>query len=176
MALGEAEFPVDSAKGVVRFYWNLRSEGAAEFMAAMTARLNRTSIPFRLKVVNEPDMYTRCDAGVLYVLKKDYRAVATAVRSVCAEIALHLKSLTPVFTKALAPGLGFAEDPGSGDSFGMSRCRLLAEAMVHSSELDNRALPDRFAQVERSFAQAGISLDRPYLNAGSVDNYTLPDL
>jgi len=176
MALGETEFPVDGAKGVVRFYWNLRSDGAADFMAAMTAQLNRTSIPFRLKVVNEPDLYTRCDAGVLYVPKKDYRAVATVVRSVCAEITPHLKPLTPVFTKALEPGLGLAEDPGSGDSFGMSRCRLLAEAMVQSYELDKRALPDRLAQVERCFAEARISLDAPYLNAGSVDGYTLPDL
>ena len=37
----------------------------------------------------------------------------------------------PAFTKHLAPGLGFAEDPGTiRDSFGTHRCRLLAEGTL----------------------------------------------
>src|SRR5436305_14389954 len=41
----------------------------------------------------------------------------------------NLKPETPLFTKRLAAGLGFAEDPGNGESFGMSRCRIVAEGL-----------------------------------------------
>jgi hypothetical protein len=46
---------------------------------------------------------------------------------------------TPVFTKFLAPGLGLAEDPGQGDSFGQHRCRLLADAMILAYEQGKKA-------------------------------------
>lgn len=175
MALGETEFPIDGTDTVVRFYWNLRSEAATQVVAAATSELNRVSVPFRLKVVNEPDRYTRCDAGVLYVTKKHFGAAAPVVRSIYDHVAAGMKPLTPVFTKPLAPGLGFAEDPGDGDSFGMSRCRLLAEAMVRAFEHRQSSLSDRFDQVERCFTESAINLESPYLNAGSVDHYRFPN-
>ncbi len=62
MALGNAEFPVDGSIPVLRFYWNLRSNGAARLISALTTRLNDQRLAFRLKVVNEPGRYSRCDA------------------------------------------------------------------------------------------------------------------
>ena len=100
-----------------------------------TQLLNDDQIPFRLKVVNDPAHYDRCDAGVLYVQRADYEQVLHAVRRMLVELGARLKNSTPVFTKALAPGLGLAEQPSvPGDSFGMDRCRLLAEAIVRIHE------------------------------------------
>ena len=173
MALGNAEFPVDGSVPVLRFYWNLRSEGAAALINALTTRLNGRALPFRLKVVNEPGRYSRCDAGVLYTRQADYDQVAPVVSDVHGMLAPALKRGTPALTKVIAPGLGLAEDPGTGSvSFGMSRCELIAEALVRSAELGAAHPDQRLRSIEDRFAEAGLSLDAPYLNAGAHDRYT----
>ena len=85
-----------------------------------------------------------------------------------------LRAATPVLTKQLADGLGFAEDPPSEESFGMERCGLLADAAIlaHERGLDDPR--DQVAVVETRFAEAGLSLATPYLNPGSSDDYEVP--
>ena len=149
----------------MRFYWNLRAEDAPTLVKGATQLLNDDQIPFRLKVVNDPAHYDRCDAGVLYVQRADYEQVLPAVRRILVELGANLKKATPVFTKVLAPGLGLAEEPAvSGDSFGMDRCRLLAEAIVRIHERAVAGATDRLAVIEEVFAEDGISLATPYLN------------
>jgi hypothetical protein len=175
MALGNAEFPVGGPESIIRLYWNLRSEGAVTLVRLLTRALNEARLAFRLKVVSEPDAYTRCDAGVLYVLAAQYQQVAELVADAHSRLQSELRSATPAFTKALARGLGLAEDPTGGlDSFGLNRCRLLAEAVVEAAEVGAATLPKRLAVVSARFAQAGIDLDAPYLNPGSEDRYSLP--
>ena len=139
-------------------------------MHVLTSRLNSASLPFRAKVVNDPARYTRCDAGVLYVHRHDYDAVAPVVRATYRELADGLRPATPAFAKPLAPGLAVAEDPGDGDSFGMHRARLLAEGIVAAGE---RGSDDAVAVVAERFAAAGLDLDKPYVNPGSPDRYAL---
>ena len=111
MALGDAEFPLDGSVPILRFYWYLRSEGAAPLIKALTTHLNQQRLAFRLKVLNEPARYSRCDAGV-FSRQVDYERVVRVVRQVHETVALALSRATPALTKALAPGLGMAEDPG----------------------------------------------------------------
>ena len=51
----------------MRLYFHLAPAGAAPFVAAATRQLNAGRIPFRLKVLNDPSTFGRCDAGVLYL-------------------------------------------------------------------------------------------------------------
>jgi class II lanthipeptide synthase len=171
MALGNAEFPVDGSAPIVRFYWNLRSDGAAGLIAGLTRDLNREKLAFRLKVVSAPGRYSRCDAGVLYVLEDEYdrasRVVANNYRTMAA-----LVKPAPALTKELAPGLALAEDPGGQlTSFGMSRAQLLAEAIALAANRGASEPAEKLSAIEDRFAQAGISLDAPYLNPGSIDEY-----
>ncbi len=80
----------------------------------------------------------------------------------------------PVFTKPMAPGIGLAEDPGTEESFGQNRCRLLAEGMIRAYEQRARSLDRRLQILAESYAGAGISLTHPYLNRNSTDGYTHP--
>jgi hypothetical protein len=172
MALGDEGLPFGPDRDVIRFYWNLRAEDAPVLVNRATASLNADRIAFRLKVVNNPAQYNRCDAGVLYLQRSDYRRVVPIVRRIHVELGARLKAATPAFTKALAPGLGLAEEPTSSrDSFGMDRCRLLAEAIVRIHERAVTGINDRLAVVEEVFGEAGISLATPYLNPGSRDGY-----
>lgn len=175
MALGDAEFPVDGSAPVLRFYWNLRSDGAVALIGHLTRRLNAEGLAFRLKVVSDPERYSRCDAGVLYVLRSDYEQVARVVTTVYRAVAASLRPATPALTKQLAPGLALAEDPSDQlTSFGMSRCQLLAEAITRAAQRGARDPAQRLQAVDERFAEAGMTLDAPYLNAGSGDGYRFP--
>jgi HopA1 effector protein family len=169
MALGNEE--LGGGEPVIRHYWHLSSSGGAALVAAGTRLLNEAGLPFRLKVLIDPGLYTRCDAGVLYTPKRLHTEVAGVLPALRAAVAEHLRPGTPALTKPLGEGLGLAEDPPGGDSFGMDRCGLLAEAMVRGAELGLQTKEERLALVERTFGERGIDLDRPYLNADSADEY-----
>jgi hypothetical protein len=153
---------------MVRLYWNLRADGAAPFVAAATRLLNSAKAGFNLKVPNDPNAFIRCDAGVIYLPRDDYPALAGLILELHAEIDGYLSPRTPAFTAELAPGLGFAEDTGTGRSFGEHRCRLLAEALVRSHESGWADDATVLAAVEARFAEAGIDLDAAHLSPDLV--------
>jgi hypothetical protein len=171
MALGERAITERDGANLVRLYWHLTSAAAARLLDLLTAALNRAEVPFQLKVVNDPEGYSRCDAGVLYAPRTVFAELAPAVASAHRRIAGELRATTPVFTKRLAPGLGLAEDPGDGQSFGMHRAALLARAVVRAHELGYESEARRANVVEEVFAEHGLDLDRPYLRPGSSDDY-----
>lgn len=175
MAVSDRPFRPEDGEGIVRVYWHLAPGGAVPFVKIATALLNRAGVPFRLKVVNDPSRFRRCDAGVLYVFQRDYDRAATSIGEIHATIASHLHAATPAFTKHLAAGVGLAEDVGPGEgSFGTHRTRLLADGLVRAHEQGRRTLADRVDVVVARFAEDGISLDAPYLNPGSRDVYARP--
>ena len=162
--LGDANLDPAPDDLVARVYFNVGPAGAPALVAEVTSALNRARVPFRLKVADHPERFGRCDAAVLYLpsaqLRRRRRLVGRAVDA-CAP---HLQPRTPVFTKPLAPGVGFGEERGdAGQSFGMHRCRLLAGAIVDAHEHRQRDLDARLATVARHFHQAGIDLDAPWL-------------
>lgn len=109
---------------------------------------------------------------MLYVERRDYPRVAQAISGIYAELAANLKPATPVFTKRLAPGLALAEEPaGPADSFGTHRCGLLAEAIIRAWEQKTEAIQERLEVLAACFAEEGLSLQTPFLNAGSADDY-----
>ncbi len=109
---------------------------------------------------------------MLYLLKEDLDVAVPLLAEVYGEVRGDLKRPVPALTKRIAPGVGLAEDPeGGNDSFGMHRCRLLAEGLVRGWERGAESVEDRLAVVIETFEEAGIDPERPYLNPGSVDDY-----
>jgi HopA1 effector protein family len=148
----------------VRFYWAVKSSGAVLLTGELTGALNRLRVPFRFKTGIETHSYGRLDAAVLYIHKRFYQIAARLMAPVYGRVRGALMSGVPIFTKPLAPGLGLAEDPGTGESFGMQRCRLLAEAILAAVELSLDA-------VIQQLELAGVRADCPYLSPGSADQY-----
>jgi HopA1 effector protein family len=175
MAFGET--PVEEANdySLVRFYWNIEAEGAAELTAQITSSLNRFLLPYRFKCLTIPDYYTRMDSAVLYVSRRFYRITAELLRDVHKNVRKHLSPETPLFAKRLARGLGLAEDPGVQDSFGTHRCRALAEGILNAHNQGAKSEQARFEEVVKQFRHYGINPERPYLNPGSPDVYTFPN-
>ena len=160
---------------LLRFYWNVTADGVLNLVRLLTLNLNRFQVPFRLKCVNNPLNYTRNDAVVLYLNKRFYRIGTELIASAHRETKQHLKSGTPLFTKPLASGLGFAEQPENGASFGQHRCRIVAEALYNCYEQELQTEEERLTEVVNQFERKGLSIERPYLNPGSIDQYEFPD-
>lgn len=171
LAQSDAPFEPGREDTLVRLYWHLTPAGATHLMALVTTALNAARIPFQFKVLNDPSAYTRNDAGVLYITKRDLRRAARLLERIYREVREELPPGEPALTKRLAPGLGLAEDPRDGDSFGMHRCGLLAEAFVAAGEQGIREPAGVLRLIEESFAHAGLDLERPYLGPGSADDY-----
>jgi hypothetical protein len=173
MALSNKEFTQDDSQSLVRIYWNLIPESVVGFMRNATSVLNQAQLAFKLKVLNDPNQFTRCDAAVLYIRKNDYDAVSEILGGIYPEVGFSLRQGIPTFTKPLAAGVGLAEDPAQGESFGMHRCGLLADGMIRAHEQGKKSVRERLRVVEDRFAEDGIGLDKPFLNSGSRDDYNL---
>lgn len=160
MALGNASpgFGAD----VVRVYWNLSPAGALQLIHQVTVVLNELQVPFQLKAVDTRQGYDRADSAVLYLVGSDSRAWLPHVTRIGSALAPWLEDWTPAMTFPLAPGIGVAEDPGDGDSFGMSRCGLIAEGVVRAWEGGVTAAEDTMKYVRAAFAETGVDPGRPY--------------
>jgi HopA1 effector protein family len=82
----------------------------------------------------------------------------------------YLEPEVPPLTLCLAPGLGLAENPDGDESFGMKRCRQIAEAVygVGPEEAGRRT-----EAVIGLLEKQGIDPWRPHLEPGSDRDYSL---
>ena len=160
--------------GLIRFYWAIDSGGAVPLMRAATERLNRFQVPFRIKMPVDRSFYQRLDAAVLYVHKRFYPICSRLLTQVHGAVREHLVPGCPLFSKPFANGVGLAEDTGTQESFGMNRCRILAEAIWNADRDGGLADASSVERVAKYFALQGIDFARPYLNPGSVDQYLIP--
>jgi HopA1 effector protein family len=169
-AFGETVTSSDNLD-LFRLYWNIHAPGVLSLLRLISRDLNRFQVPFQFKSPVLPQGYARRDAAVLYLKKRFHALVRELAAAWSQECSSQLRDGVPLFTLPLARGLGLAEDPETGESFGMNRCRHLAEAVWNAHI---RSLPEtqHLHAVKEQFEQHGLDFSRPYLNAGSVDLYT----
>ncbi|MDO7847323.1 T3SS effector HopA1 family protein [Hymenobacter sp. M29] len=172
MAYGDEPMSKDRQGVLMRYYWSLLPAGVVPYMAGITTRLNAQGVPFRTKVLAKPTEYGAADAGVLYVEKQHRAAAEAAVLAVHEEVAAHLLPGVPLFTQALRPGLAYAEDPADGLSFGLSRARLVAQALAACATRGQDATADKLAAIAAAFRAAGFDPDHPYYHGGVPAAFT----
>ena len=83
------------------------------------------------------------------------------------EIKPHLNAGVPYFTKKLAPGIAFAENPPQeNESFGQSRSRIIAEAIVqaYENQVDKK---EWLKLILQNIKKNGMDPDHFHLNADS---------
>ena len=97
--------------------------------------------------------------------------IALRASRLSADGCLGLSAGQPLFTRRLVDGIGIAEDPGNGQSFGQLRTQLLAQAFVDAHQAGRLHGPEVMNDVDSRFRQAGLELRRPHVNPGSVDWY-----
>jgi type III HopA1-like effector protein len=156
----------------LRLYWHVNPRGALVLMGIATGILTRLLAPFRLKILMDTSIDRR-DAAVLYLPLSHWIIARDLVGPVSRQLddMGALDSTTPLFTKLLRPGVGLAEDPQTGLSFGMHRSGLVARSLMRSYLAGHAEEEQQWSSLSAEFAREGLSLDRPYLNAASRDVY-----
>lgn len=154
-------------EAMVRFYFNLYPEGALKIISILTKKLNKLKIPFHFKCLKNSEDYTRADSGVLYLDKRYFIDFKPVLKEIINETKSYLKTETPLFTLKLHDGIGFAENPPNpNESFGMSRCRLIAEGIWQAHE--NKLPKSEWLNSICSYIKnQGYDLEKFYLNPNS---------
>jgi HopA1 effector protein family len=160
----------------IRFYWNLKPDGAAIFLHEIGTRLERRRIPFQAKVPVDPHGYARTDCGVLYLNDEEVEAARDAVVATYRRLTGSLRPSVPLFTREIAPGLGFAESPPTRESFGMHRCGLIAEGLLWAEQRGARELEQRLAILRDRLTSYGLDPERLERNPTSHYPYRLETL
>jgi len=171
LANGETPAPFGADSRMARIYWHVAEAGAVPLTRAVTTLLNRYQVPFRFKTLAYSGAYTRADAAVLYFAARYYQIVARLLPSLREAVLDQLRPATPLLTLKLHDGIGLAEDPATGESFGMSRSRLIAQAIWDAYARGLQTEEARMMELAIQFDRAGLSLDRPHLRSGSADLY-----
>lgn len=172
IAASDKELVQGDWKNIIRIYWNITPAGAINLMRSVTSIFNRAFVPFRLKVLNDPAGFTRCDAVVLYLRRDDYHQMQKTIEAIYSELTGDLKIGTPVFTKPLTEEVGLAEEPLHGPSFGLHRCRVLADGLIRAHTEGKKTTEERVSVIADMFQAEGINLEKPFLNLGSDDIYS----
>jgi hypothetical protein len=156
---------------LARFYWNLTPKAALLYMKLITESLNKEHIHFRTKVIADFSKYDRADAGVLYLDKSQLVKAFPWIIKVYRDLYSLLKPNVPMFSKYISKGLGFAEDPGDGTSFGISRSKLMANLLYQCYVSDIKKKNLILNAVASSFEKEGINPEFPYSSQKRLAEY-----
>jgi hypothetical protein len=152
-----------------RLYLDLDVEGA-RCVIGMCRRFNEARLPFTLKVAGEPALYEhRSDTVILFVGRDDYRRASEILVEEATRSGLTPRPRIPAFTRRLASGVAVADDPHVAESFGESRCRLLAAGILRAHDAGKATLESRMEQIETEFLAATLSLESAHLETASVE-------
>jgi len=171
ITIGDTPFDRFTEGRMLRVYFNIEERGAEDLVAAVTETLNAFLIPFRFKILRNRGCFVRADASVIYCGRRYFGILSRLLPRIYERVKDTLRETVPLFTKRLFPGVGFAEDPGGGDSFGLSRSRLVTQAIWNAWTRGDQSVDGRLAELHALFGTAGLRIDKPYLNAGSADLY-----
>lgn len=171
-------FGEDNTDELVRVYFNIKPEGAPVLIEQCTSVLNEWQVPFSFKCLQHPVYYTRCDTAVLYFDKRYSPVIFEALKEIYAAIKTYLNNECPAFTKALAPGLAFAENPVKADeSFGTHCSKMIAQGIMNAYT-KNQPKQEWFNEIKITIEQKHKypSMEILYLNPETKYPYSFPDL
>jgi hypothetical protein len=154
-----------SPTGATSCFLHLHPSTAPEVFARVVTSLDGYGVAFRAELAGDPAACARADAAVVTVDRSDASTLARVAMRIQQRAPFALAPSVPAFTRQLAPGIGLADEPGPGTTFGRHRCRLVAAGLVaagHGAELAARR-----AAVLRTLADVGLDPAALHLNPGS---------
>ena len=160
--------PIDRQAAYLKLYLNLTCAGAAPLVEALSRGPQLERLRFEAKVANSPGGYCRVDSALVYVEPRSYPGLVSFLRAQRRAHPSRWRDETPLFTRALGPGLAVAEAaPGhSKESFGQQRCRLVAEEVLRALEIGELAPARWLSFVAARFGREGLNLEAPRHLAG----------
>lgn len=141
-------------RAAVRLLLTPRADALAEFVATVTGRLLPTRIPWSLACATDPWRIARSGCAVLDLPSLD--AVPADLPTALEPL---LRPVTPPLCLPVVPGIGAAEYPDNGMTFGEHRCHLVALGLRH-----RRRARDPLSSIATVFSAYGIDPTAPHRN------------
>jgi hypothetical protein len=156
-----------------RVYLNLDLEGAGALLAA-TGAWNKAGLAFAIKVAADPTAYERCDTSVVYIARRDFDDAWAILLQTAHVWRPRLRQDSPALARRLGPGVAVADDPTEGGSFGLLRCRQIAEGLLRAHSDGAPSLEERMRAVEERLTEDGVPLNAMHLERGGVEYDAMP--
>lgn len=155
-------WPPAGADRLVRVYFNSAPASAPTVIRRVTELTEEAGdLSYTVKTPAASNHGGRADAVVLYLGPAGFAGYRERLVRLGAALADHLRPSIPRFTLGLSAGVAMSEGPLSGESFGLTRCQLIARAAGGPAG-------DAPARVEAIFSAAGLDAERPYLEPGGL--------
>jgi hypothetical protein len=172
-----------------RFSLNLNSpEAARTFMELFSAEIRKSDTPIGMKTTADSELYgTRLDNTIIYARKEHAGPVMEILLKINVQHPELFNDASPALMKKIGKGIAAADESNAKRpikdskrtkqiSFGEHR----ADAIFAGLEKARAAGIEDEAAIARSvrdaFVADGINPDKPYLNAGSRDIYTVQEM
>lgn len=149
---GDDWTPPRTGPGSIRLLMTPRADRLAEFVAAVTGRLIDEPVPWSLACATEPRRIARVGCAVL-----DLPALDAVPDGLLGAVAPLLRDAVPPLCLPLAAGVGAAEYPDNGMTFGEHRCHLVALALRHPT-----SGRDPMRAIAAVFNAHGVDPAQPY--------------
>lgn len=124
----------------VRVYFNLKPSKAVLFTKLLLEKLYSNSIAFEYKVFKYIKTTQRIDNAVLYFNVSEYEKIIQLLYPLFKTSSAYFNTENSIFHYKLFQGIGLAEEPlqdnpAKRESYGLHRCRLLAEAIYENLDI-----------------------------------------
>ncbi|MEO7268635.1 MAG: T3SS effector HopA1 family protein [Knoellia sp.] len=149
--------PQNHSGRLVRVYLRPVPGAVASLVHAVTSVLAEAD-SWLLKLAPTPEGLTRPDAVVAYIAGPTREAERDAVTAAVVGLT---EGAPPPLTEPLADGVAWAEDPGTGESFGEVRCAAISAAYA---ALEGNAVTERvwLDTVAAEFGRRGLDPAAPH--------------
>ena len=145
--------------GISRIYLAPRTDRLTTLVRRLTAALADQGAPWQVKAGADPVTLSRADGVVVYLPDDARPTLGEVLVSLAGGLVADRR---PPLTCSLAPGIAWAHDPGNGDSFGQTRCAVMAEALTSCGTGE-----DPVAAAAAAFRRHGLDPARPHLRAAA---------
>jgi hypothetical protein len=126
------------------------------------------AFPCQMKLMNSPSGYQRLDSFVLYFGERHERRATPLLEAVHRDFADDLRDEGPTLARRRGRGWHDAPEPvtaaGPGAvSYGQFHSTLIADALIGAYTSGADGPEERFAAIERRYADEGLDIHEPYL-------------
>ena len=152
---------------LVRLYLSCAPHTSLHAIGLVNDRAKQWDVPWRLTSTAMNTPVPAADATVLYLPVDSLGTLRAELEQLVVDLQPFLAGVVPALTLKIGRGASLAQNPADGRSFGEHRCSLVANSVLGSQACHHR---EQVARAMRTFADAGIDPERPYLEvAGSWD-------
>ncbi|RJL00917.1 hypothetical protein D3P06_12975 [Paracoccus aestuarii] len=155
-----AHAPLNALPGrIVRIYLDIAEDRGLRAAEICTEWAEAEGVALAFK--HAATARNRRDAMVLYLGIEQAVAMAPELSALCQRLSPLTRGRQAMLTRPLLDGIGYAEDPITGGSFGMSRAVLLADIAL-AVAIDGAEPETHLGQL---CARDGVDAERPWRNA-----------